>query len=273
MFTHSRAIYTIIQEKLFRCKYQSVENYFRNRWDVSRAQAYRFMDCHPILEALSHLDLVPHRIRICQNLKKVAGLSKQKIVQVWESCVEQCHGDEEAISSFEWSKLAKVYNPSAASAFSRSSQPASLVYKPSNDSDEDSDQTLADGSVSSSRRRKRELGSTTALKRSKGEKPLPYDLMGFSTEIELAHILTRLSDSAHSGKSTWKLCDIPEDTFTVSGMATAIAGSSCINNSGPLSASSTSTVTTLAQALDQQAMDQLALKPAPPVLVPQVYIC
>ena len=64
-----RAIYTIIQEKLFRVRYQSVENYFRfvstapllldlthylhrSRWEVSRAQAYRFMDCYPTLEVL-----------------------------------------------------------------------------------------------------------------------------------------------------------------------------------------------------------------------------
>lgn len=44
------AIHTIIDRKLFRIHYVSVENYFRKRWEVSRAQAYRLMDCHPVLE-------------------------------------------------------------------------------------------------------------------------------------------------------------------------------------------------------------------------------
>lgn len=135
------AIYTIIQDKLFRIKYQSVENYFRYprpnsslRWDVSRAQAYRFMDCHPVLNILASCTAVPHRIRLCQALKKSVGsLDPTRMHSTWSTVVKECEGVEEAIAGFDWSSLTP-------------SQPAVLA------SDEDSEATVGTG------RRKRHGG-------------------------------------------------------------------------------------------------------------------
>ena len=46
------AIYNIVEDKLYKLKFHSLEQYFRNVWSISRAQAYRFHTCARILSVL-----------------------------------------------------------------------------------------------------------------------------------------------------------------------------------------------------------------------------
>ncbi len=81
-----------------------------------------------MLEALSTLPITPHRIRLCQSLKKIAGLNRSALISTWEAVLEQCGNDEDAISTFDWGKVGKQ----------ATHQPAALV-----NSDEDDEVTLS----------------------------------------------------------------------------------------------------------------------------------
>ncbi|KAI8897300.1 hypothetical protein BC833DRAFT_594300 [Globomyces pollinis-pini] len=96
------AIKNIIQLKLFRSKYISVENYFRKRWEVSRAQAYRLMDCHILLKSLKGFTIMPHRIRLCQFIKKLVGYENPAASEFWGNLLKETGGDEMKISTFNF---------------------------------------------------------------------------------------------------------------------------------------------------------------------------
>jgi hypothetical protein len=53
------ALFTIVEDKLYKVRFHSLEQYFRTLWGISRAQVYRFYNCARILKvSLNCLDPV-----------------------------------------------------------------------------------------------------------------------------------------------------------------------------------------------------------------------
>ena len=49
------AIYAIVEDKLYKVRFHSLEQYFRSVWGVSRAQVYRFYNCARILHVVCYI--------------------------------------------------------------------------------------------------------------------------------------------------------------------------------------------------------------------------
>ncbi|KAI9352889.1 hypothetical protein BDR26DRAFT_850013 [Obelidium mucronatum] len=69
-----KAIGFIVDNRLYRLVAKGVEAYFKTRWNMRRAQSYRFVMCGSVFKALAGLEdaLLPHRERLCRTLKKRA---------------------------------------------------------------------------------------------------------------------------------------------------------------------------------------------------------
>ncbi|KAG4092469.1 hypothetical protein H8356DRAFT_1294585 [Neocallimastix lanati (nom. inval.)] len=67
------AAHTIVSQKLYKTKSQTVESYFRDVWKISRASVYRFLDCALVLEQLKDFPdwSKPSHERLCRSLKKL----------------------------------------------------------------------------------------------------------------------------------------------------------------------------------------------------------
>jgi hypothetical protein len=46
------AVHAIVSQKLYKAKASSLEVYFKDSWNISRAQVYRFLDCAWVLKVL-----------------------------------------------------------------------------------------------------------------------------------------------------------------------------------------------------------------------------
>lgn len=74
------AVANIVQYKMYRCLNMSLEDYFRSKFGVSRAQVYRLLDCAQILSDLqvpmNHefvLQPYPIRQRVAKTIKDLAS--------------------------------------------------------------------------------------------------------------------------------------------------------------------------------------------------------
>ncbi|TPX46439.1 hypothetical protein SeLEV6574_g03240 [Synchytrium endobioticum] len=87
----------IVSEKLYRVMAASVQSYFKNRFELTRAQAYRFIDCAVVLDHLTGLKH-PTRERLCRCLKKVCT-SRQDMRSVWLKALAERQNDPERVNS------------------------------------------------------------------------------------------------------------------------------------------------------------------------------
>ncbi|KAJ3271631.1 hypothetical protein HDV01_006501 [Terramyces sp. JEL0728] len=100
------AIRTIIKHKLYRVQSTNLEQYFLKRFNVSRAQVYRLMDCAAVLDCLEGISPTPHKYRICKELKKKASLGPE-IRTCWENVL--AHGtSEEQLDTFDFELIQKL---------------------------------------------------------------------------------------------------------------------------------------------------------------------
>ncbi|KAJ3323695.1 hypothetical protein HDV06_001425 [Boothiomyces sp. JEL0866] len=88
------AIKQIVVQKLYRCMSSSLEGYFKKRWNVSRASTYRFLECATILSELSDLPIIPHKERICRQLKACVGFNRENLRNLWQQILDTTGGDE-----------------------------------------------------------------------------------------------------------------------------------------------------------------------------------
>jgi hypothetical protein len=54
------SVHAIVSHKLYKAKSSSLENYFKESWNISRAQVYRFLDCAWVLQVFLTLYLYYH---------------------------------------------------------------------------------------------------------------------------------------------------------------------------------------------------------------------
>lgn len=104
------AIYDIIDQRLYKVKNLSVERYFRSRWDISRAQAYRFHTCATVIKVSSWIDWVmtiqelvgfatlPARERLCRFLKRFAVTAEERR-RLWAALIECSRGNDSLLTS------------------------------------------------------------------------------------------------------------------------------------------------------------------------------
>ncbi|KAJ2997497.1 hypothetical protein HDV02_005458 [Globomyces sp. JEL0801] len=124
------AIRKIIKEKLYRVQSTNLEQYFLKKFNVSRAQVYRLMDCASVLECLYGLYPLPHKYRICKELKQKAGVGKE-CRQLWSDVLK--HGTfEDQIDQFNYDALPKLVEKPRKKSIGQDSDPG------------DGDDTLSD---------------------------------------------------------------------------------------------------------------------------------
>ncbi|KAJ3333101.1 hypothetical protein HDU76_011469 [Blyttiomyces sp. JEL0837] len=95
-----RALKNVVSNKLYKATGQSLENYFKNSWNISRAQVYRLYDCGCVLEDLASfpVEQQPTRERLCRTLKKVTS-SPEQVQELWTCVLGRHMGDEASITS------------------------------------------------------------------------------------------------------------------------------------------------------------------------------
>ena len=80
------ALAVIRDERLYRERHQTFEEYLRQRWDLSRPHAYRMIDAAVVVEHLSPIgDIVP--VNEAQA-RPLAGLPPEQQVEVWQEAVK-----------------------------------------------------------------------------------------------------------------------------------------------------------------------------------------
>jgi hypothetical protein len=95
-----RAVSDIVTFKLYKAepvekRDASVESYFKSKWNISRAQVYRLLDCHMVLTALQKFPTVPVHERQCRILKKLTKGDANALMNLWQKVLES-HPDVDA---------------------------------------------------------------------------------------------------------------------------------------------------------------------------------
>ena len=80
------ALAVIRDERLYRERHQTFEDYLRQRWDLSRPHAYRMIEAAVVVEHLSPIgDIVPVNE---SQARPLAGLDPEQQVAVWQEAVK-----------------------------------------------------------------------------------------------------------------------------------------------------------------------------------------
>ncbi|KAJ3069831.1 hypothetical protein HDU98_007089 [Podochytrium sp. JEL0797] len=92
------AVHNIVSKKLYKEKSISLEIYFKEVWNISRAQVYRFLDCRVVLAHLDGFSRIPTRERLCRTLKTLAK-TKHDLRILWAASLAHFGGNADEITS------------------------------------------------------------------------------------------------------------------------------------------------------------------------------
>ncbi|KAJ3366132.1 hypothetical protein GGF31_008146 [Allomyces arbusculus] len=92
------AVHTIVKDKLYRARTPTMEQYFTQYHKISRAQVYRLLDCHAIMQDLRDFDRKPLKQRICRTLKKVTP-AREPRRRLWQAVVDKWGHDPAAMAN------------------------------------------------------------------------------------------------------------------------------------------------------------------------------
>jgi len=103
-------VHTIVSKKLYRLSDLTLEEYFRSRWKISRAQVYRFLDAAEVLKQLNEFTFLPSHELLCRTLKQHAKCPEHMKI-LWESVLSKV-GDHltsinSSLISSTWMELIK----------------------------------------------------------------------------------------------------------------------------------------------------------------------
>lgn len=92
-----KALKVIRDDKLYRAKFGTFEDYCRERWDLSDKYAYRLIDAYTVVENLrSELQTSPiGEIRFPTNesqVRPLMGLEPEQQVKAWRQVLKNCKG-------------------------------------------------------------------------------------------------------------------------------------------------------------------------------------
>jgi len=91
-------VHTIVSKKLYRLSDLTLEEYFRSRWKISRAQVYRFLDAAEVLKQLSDFTFLPSHELLCRTLKQHAK-SQEHMKILWENVLNKVNDHLTSINS------------------------------------------------------------------------------------------------------------------------------------------------------------------------------
>ncbi|KAJ3361346.1 hypothetical protein GGF32_007392 [Allomyces javanicus] len=92
------AVHTIVKDKLYRARTPTMEQYFTQYHKISRAQVYRLLDCHAIMQDLRDFHRKPLKQRICRTLKKVTP-AREPRRRLWQAVVTKWGHDPAAMAN------------------------------------------------------------------------------------------------------------------------------------------------------------------------------
>ncbi|KAG4106982.1 hypothetical protein H8356DRAFT_1301818 [Neocallimastix lanati (nom. inval.)] len=96
----------IVSQKLYKAYSNSLEKYFNDKWKLSRAQVYRFLDCAKIIEKLSDFELQPCNERVCRSLNKLTKNTKYMRI-LWREVLKSINNDIQLVNSVLVEKIYK----------------------------------------------------------------------------------------------------------------------------------------------------------------------
>jgi len=91
-------VQTIVSRKLYRAANLTVEEYFRKKWNISRAQVYRFLDAADVLRQLKDFSFTPRHELLCRTLKHYAK-THEDMVLLWQSVLDKAQNKLTSINS------------------------------------------------------------------------------------------------------------------------------------------------------------------------------
>jgi hypothetical protein len=91
-------VHTIVSKKLYRLSDLTLEEYFRNRWKISRAQVYRFLDAAEVLKQLEDFTFLPSHELLCRTLKQHAKCTEH-IKILWKTVLNKVDDHLTSINS------------------------------------------------------------------------------------------------------------------------------------------------------------------------------
>ncbi|KAJ3133817.1 hypothetical protein HK101_004413, partial [Irineochytrium annulatum] len=92
------AVSVIVTKKLYRHKVTNLETYFRDVFQISRAQVYRFLDCSSVIKQLDNFEILPSRERVCRSLKRLAK-NQSDMRKLWEAILSFVQNRFDTITS------------------------------------------------------------------------------------------------------------------------------------------------------------------------------
>jgi hypothetical protein len=92
------AVHEIIDKKLYKQKNLSIEAYFKQFWNISRAQAYRLFNCGIILRELAECPIPPNRERYCRILKQLVKTKAERL-ELWNRVLTAVNNQDQLINS------------------------------------------------------------------------------------------------------------------------------------------------------------------------------
>ncbi|ORX52515.1 hypothetical protein BCR36DRAFT_30547 [Piromyces finnis] len=104
-------VQTIVSRKLYRAANLTVEEYFRKKWNISRAQVYRFLDAADVLRQLKDFTFTPRHELLCRTLKHYAKTSEHMVI-LWQAVLDKA---KDKLTSINSGLITKVWNELVAS--------------------------------------------------------------------------------------------------------------------------------------------------------------
>ncbi|ORX46141.1 hypothetical protein BCR36DRAFT_372303 [Piromyces finnis] len=99
-----------LKTKIYKKEGFSLEDYVKMKWNISKAQAYRFMISAKVIDQLKEFQIQPSYERLCRSLSTYAKTPEQMKL-LWSTILKKTHNRPESINSFYvgkvWKELCK----------------------------------------------------------------------------------------------------------------------------------------------------------------------
>ncbi|KAG4089942.1 hypothetical protein H8356DRAFT_1314192 [Neocallimastix lanati (nom. inval.)] len=103
-----------IQKSIISCEYKnkgySLNEYVKKKWNISQAQAYRYLISAKVMDVLDEFEIQPNYVNLCKILYNHAKTSEQ-LKLLWKTLLKKANGKPYYINSSHVSKTWKeLYN-------------------------------------------------------------------------------------------------------------------------------------------------------------------